>query len=147
MLESSGTVIAWVFSSRVFPWKSSTLTRNSATGNGGEGITLVNGSAQNTVQNNTVSGSFSGIQLGDVVFGGANQNTIQSNTAKLNVRGIWVVQGTGNSIQGNTALDNRDWDLGDQNPGCDSNVWSSNQFVTDNVAGASDGGPGTGCIQ
>ena len=65
-----------------------------------------------------------------------------------NVLGFRVDYGaTSNTFQFNTALDNRDWDLGDQNPGCDSNVWSSNQFVTDNVAGASDGGPGTGCIQ
>ena len=52
-----------------------------------------------------------------------------------------------NAIQGNTSTKNRDWDMGDQNPGCDSNAWSNNRFVTDVVAGVPDGGPNSGCIR
>jgi parallel beta-helix repeat protein len=121
-----------------------TVTRNSATANGDTGIRLVGGPAQNVVQNNTASGSFNGIKLDS----GSTGNTIQGNTATLNILGIWLEAGaTGNMLQGNMALNNGQWDLGDQNPGCDSNTWSSNKFVTDNVAGASDGGPGAGCIR
>jgi parallel beta-helix repeat protein len=107
------------------------------------------GPTQNTVQDNTVSGNFHGIWLGGLEFGsGANQNTIQGNTVTLNVLGIWDEAGaTGNMIQGNTALNNGNWDLEDDNANCDSNAWSSNKFVTDNVAGATDGGPGAGCIR
>jgi parallel beta-helix repeat protein len=120
-----------------------TVSRNSATANIGHGISVTN-STQNTVQNNTVSGNAFGI----ILEVGPTQNTIQGNTSTLNILGIWVEAGaTGNTLQGNTALNNRDWDLGDQNSNCDSNAWSSNQFVTDNVAGASDGGPNAGCIR
>jgi hypothetical protein len=40
---------------------------------------------------------------------------------------------------------NQALDMEDDNPGC--GTWTDNEFVTDHVAGASDGGPGTGCIQ
>jgi parallel beta-helix repeat protein len=122
-----------------------TVTGNSATGNGGQGISLIFGSFQNTIQKNTVSGSYQGIFLGN---GSATGNIVEGNTATLNIRGIDLDQGANsNSIHDNTATNNRDWDLGDQNFGCDSNSWFNNTFVTDNVAGASDGGPGVGCIQ
>ena len=121
------------------------VTRNSAIANAGANITVRLGSAQNTIRNNTANESFIGIAVG---YGDANGNTIQGNTATLNVLGIWLeADGTGNTIKGNTALTNRDWDLGDQNPGCDSNTWRNNKFSTDLVAFASDGGPRTGCIQ
>ena len=118
---------------------------NSATANRGEGIRLIVGPTLNTVQDNTVTENHRGIWLG---LGGANGNTIQNNTATLNVLGILVEQDcNGNNLQGNTALTNRDFDLEDDNAGCDSNTWTDNEFATDLVAGASDGGPGTGCIQ
>ena len=119
------------------------VTRNSATGDGW-GIHVHFGSAQNTVQDNTFSGNLSGI----VLTFGATSNLIQGNTTNLNDSGIWLEAGaTGNSIRGNTALDNSAWDLGDQNFNCNSNAWSNNTLVTDNAAGAGDGGPGAGCIR
>jgi parallel beta-helix repeat protein len=121
------------------------VRRNLASANGSEGIRLLVGATENTVQDNTIAGSFLGIWL---AFGDVSGNIVQGNNVTLNVLGIWLELGaTGNSIQDNTALDNGDWDLGDQNPGCDSNTWAGNEFNTDNVAGLSDGGPATGCIQ
>jgi parallel beta-helix repeat protein len=106
------------------------------------------GATQNTVQDNTCSANFIGIELGVSGYGDASRNTIQSNTANLNVIGIQVEQNSSeNTLQGNTALTNANVDLEDDNPGCDSNVWSNNTFATDLVAFASDGGPGTGCIR
>jgi parallel beta-helix repeat protein len=123
-----------------------TITRNSATGNGNAGIVVNGGSAQNTVQNNTTTGNNLGIAVDD--GGGTTSNTVQGNTATLNNVGIWVGNGAGgNTLQGNTALDNRDVDLEDQNFGCDSNAWNNNKFVTDLVAGVPDGGPNAGCIR
>jgi parallel beta-helix repeat protein len=119
------------------------LGRNSATGNQAHGIS-VQGS-QNTLQDNTVSGNVTGIFLGD---GPTSGNILQGNTANQNVRGILLEAGAaGNSVHGNTAQNNSDWDLGDQNPCCISNDWSNNRFVTDNVTGASDRGPVGGCIR
>jgi parallel beta-helix repeat protein len=125
-----------------------TVSRNTATGNPGQGIRLLGGPTQNTVQDNTCSGNGVGIAVGAYGNDGANQNTIQNNTVNFNYTGIQVEQNcSNNSLQGNTALTNANVDLEDDNPGCDSNVWTGNKFATDLVAGASDGGPGTGCIQ
>jgi parallel beta-helix repeat protein len=123
-----------------------TVARNSCTGNGDGGIRILDGPTQNTIQDNTVSGNFKGIWL--ALGAGAHQNTVQGNTANLNVFGIWLDPvATSNRIQGNTALTNTNVDLVDDSPDCDSNAWSNNRFATDNVAGASDGGPGAGCIK
>jgi parallel beta-helix repeat protein len=120
------------------------VTRNSATANG-DGVRILDTANQNTVQDNTLNANFRvGIYLGP----GAAANTIRGNTANLNTLGIWLEPGaTSNTIQGNTALSNGNFDLGDQNPKCDSNAWANNKFATDNVAGASDGGPSEGCIR
>jgi parallel beta-helix repeat protein len=126
------------------------LARNSCTANGDGGIRLIQegapvGPTQNTIQDNTVSGSFRGIWL---AFGPISQNTLQGNSATLNVLGIWLESGAmSNGIQGNTALNNGQWDMGDQNANCDTNAWSGNKFVTDNVAGVPDSGPSGGCIR
>jgi hypothetical protein len=47
----------------------------------------------------------------------------------LNDRGIVLDGGASfNTIDGNTALNNRDIDLEDDNPGCGGNSWFSNTF-------------------
>jgi parallel beta-helix repeat protein len=121
-----------------------TIARNSCTGNG-TGIHIWVGPTQNTIEANTCNRNFG---IGIHLEASAIRNTIQNNTANLNVLGIWLWQGCiGNGVQGNTALTNRDYDLDDENPNCDANVWANNRFSTDLVAGASDGGPGTGCIR
>jgi parallel beta-helix repeat protein len=126
-----------------------TVSRNTSTGNGGAGIALLCGPVtQNTVSDNTCNGNGIGIAVGMGGCDDANQNTIRNNTVNYNFTGILVEQNcTGNTLQGNTAQTNINSDLEDDNPGCDSNIWANNKFATDLVAGASDGGPGTGCIQ
>jgi parallel beta-helix repeat protein len=123
------------------------VSNNTASGNTGPGIQLIQDAIQNTVQGNTFTRNYFGILVGNYGFGDGSRNTIQNNTANLNVIGIVVQQGTGNTLQGNTALSNANIDLEDDNPNCDSNTWANNKFVTDNVVGVPDGGPGTGCIR
>jgi parallel beta-helix repeat protein len=126
-----------------------TVSRNTATSNSQYGIGLLCGPVtQNTVSDNTCSGNGIGIAVGLYGCDDANQNTIQNNTVNYNFTGIRVEQNcTGNTLQGNTALTNVNPDMEDDNPGCDTNIWANNTFATDLVAGLSDGGPGTGCIQ
>ena len=89
----------------------STVLRNKASANLIEGIRLYGGPTENTIKDNTVTGNGIGIRLfsasGPV---GASRNTLSHNTVTLNSLGIWLEQGsTGNHIQGNTALHNRDF--------------------------------------
>jgi parallel beta-helix repeat protein len=122
-----------------------TLTRNTVNGNGVYGFYIVNGASFNTVTNNTANGNQVGIGL---TLDPTTGNLIQGNTTSLNFVGISVDAGhTGNTLQGNTALTNRDYDLADWNGNCAANAWSNNTFVTDLAAGVPDGGPGTGCIR
>jgi parallel beta-helix repeat protein len=118
-------------------------TANNSNQSGTRGIVVTN-STNNTVRSNAASGNEIGIHL----TVGTTGTTVQTNTVNTNVVGIVVLQGaTGNMISKNTALGNSGIDLADANPGCDSNTWSQNTFVIDQVAGIPDGGPGTGCIQ
>ena len=93
----------------------------------------------NIIRNNTSSGNTGG---GIHVFG--PHGVVQSNTASGNgplggghcgpgASGICIVAGPGlNLVQGNTALGNTGTDLGDENPGCDADVWKHNTFGTRN---------------
>jgi parallel beta-helix repeat protein len=118
-------------------------TANNGNQSGTRGIVVTN-SANNTVRGNSASGNEIGIHL----TVGTTGTIVQTNTVNTNVVGIAVLQGaTGNALSKNTALGNTAIDLADGNPGCDNNTWSQNTFVTDQVDGIPDGGPGTGCIQ
>jgi parallel beta-helix repeat protein len=88
-----------------------------------------------------------GIEVGPGL-GSATGNLVEGNTANGNSQGILVLDGaTSNTIRLNTATGNSVVDLNDSNSACDANVWTTNTFITDLVAGISDGGPGIGCIQ
>ena len=79
-----------------------------------------------------------------------NRSVVSNNTINGNTQvGVTVgVLGAGkNKIKGVTATGNGVVDLQDVNPACGTNTWSGNTFVTDEVAGAPDGGPGAGCIR
>jgi parallel beta-helix repeat protein len=118
-----------------------TVSRNTATANRGQGIRLLFGATQNTIQENTCSGNGTGISVGAFGNDGVNQNTIQNNTVSRNFLGILVEQNcSGNTLQGNTVMPSFDVDVEDDSPGCDSNHWLNNRFVTFRVAGGSDGG-------
>ncbi|MGA2715050.1 MAG: NosD domain-containing protein [Bryobacteraceae bacterium] len=120
-----------------------TIQYNEVNGNGavsagsGGGIYLGGGSNANTVNNNTASGN--GQQFGSVtvaagIFVFADGNRVYGNSTDGNVlAGIQVASGaTGNGIFNNTSVGNGMNDLEDDNTGCDSNVWSGNNFFTSN---------------
>jgi len=100
---------------------------------------------RNKISGNTVSNNDTfGIALD------TNHNVVKSNSVNGNAQsGISVstLGATQNKVTSNTVTGNGSVDLEDVNPACDSNTWSGNTFATDLVAGVSDGGPGTGCIQ
>ena len=110
------------------------------------GITVI-GSSSAKIRGNTVTGNLFGIEIGPGL-GTATDNVVVGNTTNGNSQGILVQNGaTSNTIRMNTATGNGFVDLNDANSGCDANGWANNTFVTDFVAGLSDGGPGVGCIQ
>lgn len=94
-----------------------------------DSIVLVD-SSNNTIVNNTVSDGGEGIAVG--VFGGGNNNEIHANTTNNNANGLHLVAGSGNNVTGNTSLNNRAYDMQDNNPNCDSNKWEGNKFNTAN---------------
>ena len=119
------------------------IRRNKIQGNGGDGVEIF--SERNKIVGNTVNGNNFGISLSAP----ASANLVRGNTTNGHPgSGIWVGVGAGgNLIESNTALNNGRADLEDLNPGCDTNTWTANTFVTDLVDTVPDGGPGVGCIQ
>lgn len=110
------------------------------------GITVVE-SSFNTVRANALTRNSFGIEISPGA-GSATGNLVDANTSIGNEQGILILNGaTSNTVQLNTATGNSIVDLNDGNAACAANVWTTNTFVTDLVAGASDGGPGVGCIQ
>jgi parallel beta-helix repeat protein len=105
------------------------IENNDASGNGttvrGNGIVL-NGGADNTVNNNTVNANFNGIvveESGDRLFG----NRTNGNTGD----GIFVLSGGGNQIFSNpSSVGNGIFDMSDINSLCGTDLWSSNVFFT-----------------
>lgn len=97
-------------------------------GNQNFGVVIREGNTNNTVQSSQLLGNtFDGILLR-----GAN-NTVKGNTVNGNARGINASLGaTANIIVSNTAKNNVVFDLQDDNPNCDANVWQNNNFNTAN---------------
>ncbi len=105
------------------------------------------GAKENTVEDNEIIASSTGIWLG-LFAPGVSSNTVKGNSVTLSVRGIWVdSESTSNTIEANAVLGSRDVDLADMNIDCAANLWADNDFETDLVAGTPDGGPGAGCIR
>jgi hypothetical protein len=122
------------------------VTSNIINGNGtsGEqgGVGIFFGT-NNVVANNALDNNFNGIEIespGNFVL--TNQVNGSSST------GIFITTlGTPSTVKQNTVLGSVITDLNDNNANCDTDIWRKNTFQTDLVAGASDGGPGTGCIR
>ena len=92
-------------------------------------VITAGGNNNNTVESSHVLGN---VANGIYVLGGAN-NTVRSNTVNQNGRGIVFNLGaTASIIVSNTARDNAIFDLQDDNPNCDANVWRNNNFITTN---------------
>jgi parallel beta-helix repeat protein len=90
----------------------------------------------NSLNDNRASGN--GSQGGEGGFGiGESNDTLVDNNAISNVGpGIQLdTDATGNHIHKNRALDNGSFDLEDDNPGCDANIWRNNIFGVANNPG------------
>jgi parallel beta-helix repeat protein len=70
-----------------------------------------------------------------IYVGGSGSNDVLGNVTTGNFDGILVpIPSSGNTIIGNFAHGNSDFDLADFNPNCDSNVWLGNDFGTANMS-------------
>jgi parallel beta-helix repeat protein len=127
---------------------------NTANGNGYAGYAL-SAAHDNLISSGKIVGNtIVGVGLG--VLGVANRNVVSSNEISDNGDGIEVLQGAGNLVESNQVLENSTrgivvfpgasshviesntargnglFDLEDDNPNCDSNVWQHNNFETAN---------------
>lgn len=109
---------------------------------GGFGVSIINGS-YNIIRDNAINHNRNGIFI-DTPNNRVRGNTVNGSTDV----GISIgSSGTTNNVRRNTVLGSGNTDMTDDNAGCDANTWRNNIFMTDLVAGVSDGGPNTGCIQ
>jgi parallel beta-helix repeat protein len=133
------------------------ITNNRVSDSGLDGITLFAGNTFTTVRSNVVTangfyrqtarrGNGIGLQIG-----GANDNVVENNMVSRNAdNGIVVRNGSlRNTVRNNTSVQNvmlppagtnfgPTFDLLDNNPNCDANVWLDNRFGTAFPACASD---------
>lgn len=158
------------------PGKNAIITSNDVSGSSRWGISLSCGDVitgdGNQILRNILrgNGKVGGDGGGIAVFGGNNQ-TIAGNSASENLIGIYLLTTTGSTVRDNTANGNRDTgivlrgdaqssvvrgntafhnalvDMQDDSPSCGTNDWGANYFVTDTVAGASNGGPTVPCLR
>lgn len=119
------------------------LRDNGAPGGDGGGIAVFSGNDHRIV-GNAISENFLGIFLLTT-----NGSTVRDNTVNRNRDGgIVLTDGAhGTVVRANTAYSNTRVDLQDDNPGCGTNDWARNLFLTDTVAGSPNGGPPQPCIQ
>lgn len=119
------------------------LRDNGAPGGDGGGIAVFTGNDHRIV-GNAISENLLGIFLLTTTGSTVRDNTVNGNRDA----GIVLTDGAhGAVVRANTAYSNTRVDLQDDNPGCGTNDWARNLFLTDIVAGAPDGGPHQGCIQ
>jgi hypothetical protein len=146
------------------------IAANDISGNLRLGVDISNNSNNNFVKSNIINGNgTSGEQGGVGIFFGTN-NVVANNALNHNFNGIEIESpgnfaltnkvngssstgifittlGTPSTVKQNTVLGSVITDMNDTNASCDMDIWRKNTFQTDLVAGASDGGPGTGCIR
>jgi parallel beta-helix repeat protein len=143
---------------RLEPGNTGNVVQNNRVSNNGlDGITLFAGNTFTAVRSNVVSGNGfyrqtarrgNGIGL---QIGGANDNIVERNTVARNAdNGIVIRSGSlRNTVRDNTAIQNvvlpvagpnfgPTFDLLDNNPNCDANVWQDNRFTTAFPACAAD---------
>jgi parallel beta-helix repeat protein len=107
-----------------------TVSNNTSSGNGEDGIWIGPSSKFNVVNNNHVFGNrVDGIAVGLAVLYDANSQAVPNGQG-----GFKTVAGTAgkhNTIVSNSATGDGRWDGRDDNPGC-ANTWKDNQFGTVN---------------
>ena len=111
------------------------VTNNLVTNSGTFGIQVFAGGSRNQIKSNqVVNNTLDGI----TVFAGGNNNVIEANRVQGNrANGIRIRAAagnfpgpTGNQILRNIAFGNTTFDLRDDQPNCDGNVWRGNQAAT-----------------
>jgi len=116
-----------------------TVSNNTSSGNGEDGIWIGPKSKFNTVNNNHVfANRVDGIAVGLAVLYDANSQAVLNGHGGFKT--IAGTAGTDNTIVSNSATGDGRWDGRDDNPGC-GNTWENNQFRTVNqpcVRGFSD---------
>lgn len=126
------------------------LNNNGGTGEG-YGVAIFNG-VNNVVRNNAANHNDFGIRISSAVNPSGNPllgNKVVGNTVSGNTKtGIWVeVAGAPSIVTLNKVRGSGETDMQDDSSRCDGNIWRSNTFKTDLVAGSPDGGPCAGCIR
>jgi parallel beta-helix repeat protein len=145
-----------------------TIHSNNIVGNARYGIILTQNSNQNVIRDNVIRNN-GPVQGGAIGLLSGTSNQVLHNVLIANANGV-DVQDSGNLVEDNTVIDHpqvgisisapagqnlvrnntvtgNGFDLVDVNDGCGTNTWLANVFLTDRVAGVSDGGPAAGCIR
>jgi parallel beta-helix repeat protein len=108
-----------------------TVTGNTSSGNGVDGIYVGPRSDDNRILRNTADGNGKdGIGIGLAVRYGPGQVPVYDANGRLE-----TVAGSGgrnNLLADNTGKGNKRWDGADENPACDHNQWMRNRFRTVN---------------
>lgn len=109
--------------------KDNTVSGNTSSGNGIDGIFIGPRSDDNRIVHNTTDGNGKdGIGVGLAIRTGPGQIPVLDGSGHL-----VYVQGSGgrnNLLAHNRGTGNARWDGDDENPACGSNSWSQNRFVT-----------------
>ena len=118
-----------------FPSNDNVVTNNLVSNSGTFGIQVFAGGSRNQIKfNQVVNNTLDGI----TVFAGGNNNVIEGNRVQGNrANGIRIRAAagsfpgpTGNQILRNVSFGNAVFDLRDDQPNCDGNIWRGNQAAT-----------------
>lgn len=127
------------------------VTANDVFANSRYGVLISCG--QGADDGNRIEGNIlreNGLPVGDGggvgVFSGA-AHVIAGNHVHGNFVGVYLQTAEKTTVTDNVAYRNVSADLVDDAASCGSDVWTSNLFETDFVAGTPDGGPAAGCIR
>ena len=121
---------------------SSVVEDNIISDNDAFGVAVVSGSG-NIVRDNAVNDNQNGIYINS-----ANNRVLDNIVSRSSDVGISVTNsGSPSIMRRNTVYRSGNVDMTDDSANCGGNIWRNNDFVTDLVAGVSDGGPGAGCIR
>ena len=115
-----------------------TFKNNTSTGNDRWGFRHFNSNSNTTQDNVAVNNGFGGIQIAVSPPGTSQFNLVKGNRTHGNPNDGIQVQGTLNTVTGNTSLGNSPGtDLHDTHSDCDSNSWTKDIFGTSNPSGVS----------